>query len=219
MSIRVVIFDFDGTLADTRKTIVLAKQETMRFAGLEVKDEETCASTIGYSAREGFKKLYPDITDDVLDVLVPKYRSTFDELVQKMPPELFPGTRQVLDSLKEKGYVRTIATARNKTSLYEFLDGWGMTSEFSYILTGDDALPLKPNPDAVIKTLKDLSFQPEEALVVGDMPMDVLMGKNAGAFVCGVTYGNAKREELLESGADYVIDSICELPGVIEKIG
>ena len=51
MSIKVVIFDFDGTLADTRKTIVLAKQETMRFAGLEVKDEETCASTIGYSAR------------------------------------------------------------------------------------------------------------------------------------------------------------------------
>ncbi|MBO4747753.1 MAG: HAD family hydrolase, partial [Clostridiales bacterium] len=102
MSIKVVIFDFDGTLADTRKTIVLAKQETMRFAGLEVKDEETCASTIGYSARAGFKKLYPDITEDLLDVLVPKYRSTFDALIQEMPPELFPGTRKVLSDLKEK---------------------------------------------------------------------------------------------------------------------
>ena len=69
------------------------------------------------------------------------------------------------------------------------------------------------------KTLADLSFSPEQAIVVGDMPMDILMGKNAGVKTCGVTYGNASAETLLSSGADHVIDSISELIPILEAEG
>ena len=58
MNIKLVIFDFDGTLADTNKLIVTCKQETMRRLGLEVMDEEVCRSTIGLSAEIGFRKTY-----------------------------------------------------------------------------------------------------------------------------------------------------------------
>ena len=53
-------------------------------------------------------------------------------------------------------------------------------------------------------------------MVVGDMPFDILMGRNAGVLTCGVTYGNADRNELREAGADYVIDAISEIFGILK---
>ena len=215
MNIKVAIFDFDGTLADTRAPIVMAKQDTMRDAGLPVADEEACAATIGLTAKAGFQKLFPDLPDAKQDELVVKYRARFDELIGKMPPTRFPGVDEVLGMLREKGIVCTIATSRNRKSLYEFLDGWGMTDVFAYILTGDDTKLLKPDPEPVRKTLRDLSISPEEALVIGDMPVDIAMGKGAGASTVGVTYGNSDREALRKAGADFVIDNIRELPEIL----
>ena len=189
----------------------------MRAAGLPVADEEACAATIGLTAKAGFQKLFPDLPDEMLEELVVQYRARFDELIVKMPPTRFPGVDEVLGILREMGIERTIATSRNRKSLYEFLDGWGMTDVFSYILTGDDTKLLKPDPEPVRKTLRDLSYAPEEALVIGDMPVDIAMGKGAGAFTVGVTYGNSSREDLLKAGADFVIDDIRELPEIFGR--
>lgn len=62
MDTKLVIFDFDGTIMDTRKTIVIAKQETMRQMGLSIADEQTCADTIGLSAKLGFQSIYPELS-------------------------------------------------------------------------------------------------------------------------------------------------------------
>ena len=73
----------------------------------------------------------------------------------------------------------------------------------------------KPSADPVLKTLSATGFKASEALVVGDMNVDILMGLNAGTKTCGVTYGNGTKEELEEAGADYIIDSIEELTGIL----
>lgn len=215
MDIRLVIFDFDGTLADTRKPIVIAKQETMKNAGLKVMDEETCAFSIGLTAKAGFQKFYPDLPEETLNTLVTDYRRRFDELIVTMPPERFGGVDKVLAKLEKRNIIKTIATARNRKSLESFLAGWGMNDTFQYILCGEDTKRLKPYPDPVLKTLKELSFEAENALVVGDMPVDIEMGKGAGVFTCAVTYGNSDRVSLKNAGADFVIDSIEELPDII----
>ena len=215
MNIRMVIFDFDGTLADTRKAIVTAKQDTMKSEGLEVFDEETCASTIGLTAKAGFKKFYPDLSEEMLNELVVKYRKRFDELRITMPPVCFEGVRDVLAELIKRDIICTIATSRNKKSLHEFLAGWGMDESFQYILCGEDTQRLKPHPDPVLKTLEKFSMQADKALVVGDMPVDIEMGKGAGAYTCGVTYGNSDRVSLHNSGADFIIDSITDLLHIV----
>ena len=92
---------------------------------------------------------------------------------------------------------------------------WKLDVYFSYILCMEDTVRLKPWPDPVLKTLQDLSFTPEQALVVGDMPVDIQMGKSAGAYTCGVTYGNSDRDSLLAAGADYIINDIKELPDIL----
>ncbi len=81
----------------------------------------------------------------------------------------------------------------------------------TYILGADNVRLAKPDPEPVLKTLSDLGFAAGEALVVGDMPVDILMGKRAGSLTCGVTYGNSTRDALLAAGADYVIDDFGSL--------
>lgn len=211
MNIKLAIFDFDGTLCDTRAPIIAAKQETMRLYGLPVRDEAACASTIGYTAKEGFQRLFPGIEDKLLENCVATYRRLFEEKKAEMLPVLFPGVSETLQKLREMGIVCTIATARNQVSCYEMLAGLGIKGCFSCILCGESTEHLKPHPEAVLKTMAELGFAPEETLVIGDMPMDILMGKGAQAYACGVTYGNADRETLLKNGADFVIDAIGEL--------
>ncbi|HCM91053.1 MAG TPA: phosphoglycolate phosphatase [Lachnospiraceae bacterium] len=217
MDIRMVIFDFDGTIADTRKAIVTAKQETMKSEGLKVFDEEACASTIGLTAKAGFKMFYPDLSDERLGELVVKYRKRFDELKVTMPPVCFEGVKEVLAELGNRDIICTIATSRNKKSLHEFLAGWGMDETFQFILCGEDTERLKPCPDPVLKTLERFSLKTDKALVVGDMPVDIEMGKGAGAYTCGVTYGNSDRVSLHNSGADFIIDSITDLLYLLDK--
>lgn len=211
MNIKLAIFDFDGTLCDTRAPIIAAKQETMRIYGLPVRDEAACASTIGYTAKEGFQRLFPSMEENLLENCVATYRRLFEEMKQTMPPTLFPGVAETLEKLAARGITCTIATARNQVSCHEMLEGLGIKQHFSYILCGESTQHLKPHPEAVLKTMAELGFAPEETLVVGDMPMDILMGKGAEAYACGVTYGNADREMLLKNGADFVIDAIGEL--------
>ncbi|MCR4588338.1 MAG: HAD-IA family hydrolase [Lachnospiraceae bacterium] len=206
-----LIFDFDGTLADTQKTIVEAKKEAARQLGLHVASEEEYIATIGLSSQGGFRKVYPDLPEERMEHCVTVYRRIFDAMKEKIPPVLFPGTEEVLKTLKAQGKTLTIASARNKESLDAFLEGWGVRDLFAYVLSGDDTTRLKPHPEAVLKTMKDLSFSPEETLVIGDMPLDIAMGKDAGAYTCGVTYGNSNREDLTRAGATYVVDAISEL--------
>ena len=217
MKTKLLIFDFDGTIMDTRKPIVSAKQETARRMGLPVLDEETCAATIGYTAQVGFQKMYPDLDEETVEQCVSLYREIFDETVQIEPPELFPGVAETLEKLEAMDVTCTIATARNRKSLLAFLTQLDIRNRFTYILAQEDTTLLKPNGEPVEKTLVDLSFPAEQAMVVGDMPMDILMGRNAGVRTCGVTYGNASEETLLSAGADYVIDTFDGLLRILEE--
>ncbi len=216
MDIKLVIFDFDGTIADTRKTIILAKQETMRVMGLDIADEEACASTIGFSAKIGFKRMYPELSEDMLNLCVTTYRKIFDEKKEIIPPTIFPGVAEVLETLKKNGIMRTIATSRNNASLNEFLAQMNVAQYFPYVLGGEDTALLKPNPEPVLKTLNELSYSAQQTLVVGDMPIDIQMGKSAGTYTCGVTYGNAKKNQLIEAGTDFIIDKMSELIDILQ---
>ena len=215
MNIKLIIFDFDVTIADTKKTIVVSKQETLRQMGLNVADEQACADTIGMSAKIGFQKLCPELSDDMIDICMKKYREIFNEMKKAVPPVLFPNMIETLNKLKEKGIVCTIATSRGRKSLIEFLESLNIAEYFSYLLAAEDTPHLKPNAEPIKKTLNDLSYNVENTLVVGDMPFDILMGKNAGVYTCGVTYGVSNKNSLLEAGADWIIDGISDILEII----
>ena len=140
-------------------------------------------------------------------------KNAFSELQNKIPPVLFPNVEDVLKEIKKKGIMRSIATSRNRESLMGFLNKWDIAGYFPYVLGGDDTTVNKPEPEPLLKTLRELSVKAEEALVVGDMSYDIEMGRRAGAYTCGVTYGNGERSTLKD--ADFIIDGIAGLLDIL----
>lgn len=206
-----IILDFDGTLCDTRNTIVRTLQMTMEKLCLPVADEYACAATIGLPLAESFRVLFPSLTETQSQDCAEAYRDIFEENKKLLIPKVFPNVPETLKELRRRGFVLTIASSRSNHSLLDFVRTFGFDKEISLVLGADDVKKAKPDPEPVLLTLKRLGFSAVQTLVVGDMPFDVLMGSDAGAKTCGVTYGNSTREELQTSGAEYIIDDFANL--------
>lgn len=215
MKIKLIIFDFDGTLGDTRANIIMTMQETMRVLGYPVAGEEAIAATIGLTLEDGFRELFPGLTERDILRCAEVYRDLFEKNRRKMIPTLFPHVKETLNLLKERGYILSVASSRQSVSLRGFLHDMSVEDCISYILGADNVEKSKPDPEPVLKTLRELGIPAEESLVVGDMPVDIIMGLRAGAATCGVTYGNSSRDDLVEAGAGYIIEDISELPGLL----
>ena len=203
--------DFDGTLCDTRKTIVRTLQMTMERLCLPVADEDVCAATIGLPLSESFRTIFPSLTENQADECAETYRDIFEENKKHLVPTVFPHVTQTLKELKRRGFTLSIASSRFNRSLMDFVRIFGFDKEISLVLGADNVTKAKPDPEPVLLTLKELGFRAGETLVVGDMPYDIMMGRRAGTKTCGVTYGNSSREELADSGADYIIDDFASL--------
>lgn len=215
METKVIIFDFDGTLCDTRSNIIVAFRATMERLGLDMRDEETCGATIGLTLRDGFKSMYPDFDDAKIDYCVETYRQIFAERRKELMPDLFPGVKETLEALRKRGYRMTIATSRLTDSLMLFMRHHIIDHYFEYAVGSDSVTHHKPHPEPALKTLRELNIAPSEAIMVGDMPVDIAMAHNAGIRAIGVDYGNATHEELEEAKADWIIDDITKLLYII----
>ena len=208
---KLIIFDFDGTLGDTRRNIVLTMQQTMEELHLSIADETVCAATIGLPLEECFRQIYPKLPDADIVECADVYRRIFEINKKKLAPTLFPHVKETLQWLHLQDYILTVASSRSSASLNDFLQDMEIAEYISYIVGADDVTHAKPHPDPVLKTLKTLGVPADEAMVVGDMPVDIMMGRNAGTRTCAVTYGNATRHQLEVAGADIIIDDLSEL--------
>lgn len=215
MDTRIIIFDFDGTLADTRQIIVKTQQQTMHELHLPVPTEQESMATIGLKLRNCFLALCPSLTDEQADECTSTYQRLFAENKPLYPPVLFPHVGETLEELKRRGFMLTIASSRSSVSLHELVQELGIASSIDFIIGADEVEKPKPDAEPVLLTLKALRCRAEEAWVVGDMPVDIQMGRHAGVRTCAVTYGNATKEQLAAAKADYVISDMQELLQII----
>ena len=209
--IKLIILDFDGTLADTRGLIVKTMQQTLEALGLESRTDEQCASMIGLPLKQAFTDLIP-MSDEMGGQCVETYRRIFNENNALYVIPTFPHVMETLYKLHEQGYILTIASSRSNRSLREFVNDMDLSDVIPYVLGAEDVTRAKPHPDPVLQTLETFGCKAEDALVVGDTWYDIEMGKRAGVKTCGVTYGNGPREELIQAGADYLVDDFGKLP-------
>lgn len=216
METKVIIFDFDGTLCDTRSNIIVAFRATMERLGLEMRDEATCGATIGLTLRDGFKSMYPTLDDVAIDNCVDTYRQIFAERREELMPELFPGAKATLEELHKRGHRMTIASSRLTDSLLLFMRHHAIDHYFEYVVGSDSVSNHKPHPEPALKTLAELKIEPSEAIMVGDMPVDIAMAHNAEIRAVGVSFGNATHEELAEANADWIIDDITRLLDIVK---
>lgn len=207
---KLIIFDFDGTLADTRQLIVETMQQTIQALELTPCTDEQCASMIGLPLKQAFIELIP-MSDEMGNRCVDTYRRIFNENNALYVIPTFPNVIDTLFRLSAEGYILTIASSRSRKSLLDFVHTMHLEEIFSYILGADDVILSKPHPEPVLRTLEAFDCSPEEALVVGDMKYDIEMGRRAGTRTCGVTYGNGSPQDLREAGADFIVNNFEEI--------
>lgn len=208
---KLIIFDFDGTLADTTATILSTYRMAIRELKADSRADAECQATIGLPLKEGFRQLYPCYTEEQLDICVKTYRRIFNENKSRLVPKLYPGVKETLKELAQLKNQMTVASSRSRESLIEFCDNNDINKYFSLVLGADDVKHPKPNPEPVLMTLETLKQDADQTIVVGDMPVDIAMGNGAGCLTAGVTYGNSSRSELIKAGAFYVLDTFPEI--------
>ena len=212
--IRNIIFDFDGTLADTSKLIVATMHKSIKEYGLPSRTEEQIRATIGVRLEEIPSILWPSHKDiGVIFAMV--YRKNFEELKKKIQITLFEGVKESLSELYDKGYQMAVATSRSHRSVEDLVKRFGINDAFVYILGGDDVSIGKPNPESIYKIMSERDWNPTNTLMVGDMPVDIKMGKMAGLMTCGVTYGNGEAIELENAGANFMISTFKEIFNIL----
>lgn len=208
--IKNIIFDFDGTLVDTAPLIVATMQTAIAELGLPGKTDDDCRATIGLRLEDIPAVLWPDVSCTG-SVFASSYRRIFDRLKRPLGVKCFSGVIDTLKALYVRGYGMAIASSRSHASLEEYACTFGLTDIFAMLVGDNDVVHGKPAPEPVLAILERMVWKPEETLVVGDAPVDILMASAAGTASCGVTYGNSSHEALADAGATYLIDTFPEI--------
>ena len=208
-----IIFDFDGTLADTAAGILATVKETFRRLGFQGADDERIRPTIGLVLEQSLRQI-GDLSDAQTRDAARLYREIFPEYGE-VNSSLFPGVPETLGELHARGYRMAIATSRGRESLEAIMAPYGVSGYFEEMATATDRLAPKPAPDMVLTLLARMKQPAGSTLVVGDTIYDLLMGSGAGCRTCGVTYGNQTETQLRTASPDYIAGSFAGLLEIV----
>lgn len=205
-----VLFDLDGTLADTIPLILASYRHTMTVHRGGVMEDALWLRHVGRPLRETLKDFTRDPAEAkaMLETYVGYQRRAHDEMV--VP---FPGAREVVTALVEAGVPVALVTSKAREMALRTLAVCGLEDAFPVAITADEVRRGKPHPEPVRTALERLALRPSDrTLFVGDSPHDVAAGRAAGVRTVGVTWGGAfGREALTASEPHHIIESFPEL--------
>lgn len=212
--VRLLIFDFDGTLFDTAPGINTAINGMLRRRGLEEISLEKTTTYIGGGLVELARRLWPDLHEDPnrLDEIIKEFRKDYSD-VFLTESYLYEGVVEFL-----KAWPHQLAIASNKTEFFvRELVRQSTLNQFSWVkILGGDSLPKKkPHPLPLIECLKSAGLEPHEALMIGDGTPDVEAAKAAGIPCVAVGYGYTPLAKLMDLGANYSIADFAQLARVL----
>lgn len=215
---QLLIFDWDGTLADSEKQIVSAMQGAIIDLKLPPRSDKEIGTLIGLGLTDVLRRLYPELDQALLMKLYDGYRHRFmAQGIQDAP--LFAGAEAALRQLHEQGYRLAIATGKSRRGLDRSLElHTGVRDLISFSRTADETAS-KPNPLMLRELLEEAGFSVEQALMIGDTEYDMAMAKSIGMTAVGVTCGVHDPERLLKTGARAVIETVRELPSWLQGLG
>jgi phosphoglycolate phosphatase len=209
-ALKLLVFDWDGTLMDSVGSIVGCTQAVIAELGLGEADEPTIRGTVGLGLRETVDTLVPGCDDALYDLVLESYRQHWVATFRDRPL-LFPGVRGMLADLAQTGYLLAVATGKSRRGLEHAFDQTGLRGHFHASRTADEALS-KPHPQMLLDILDQLGVRPRAALMAGDSIYDLRMAANAGTHGAAVLSGAHGRAELAAEAPRVLLGQIVELP-------
>ena len=213
---RLLVFDFDGTLADTWRDIASALNRTLQAEGLPAVRGPDVRYWIGTGVVPLLERAVPEEwrSPERLDRLYARFREHYDGLCLETT-EPYPGIPECLEELSGE----RLAIASNKPA--RFLDailvGLGLKTHFDVVVAGDTLPVRKPDRGVLDHVVREVRSPVLEVWMVGDSGVDVEMGRAFGARTVGCTWGLRGREELRAAGVEFMIDSPAELPPLLRR--
>ncbi|MCC6202133.1 MAG: HAD-IA family hydrolase [Gammaproteobacteria bacterium] len=212
MRCELVVFDWDGTLADSTGRIVESMQAAFVAVGLPRPDEDAVRGIIGLNLHVAIAKLSGHISPRRQQSIADSYRGMY--ALAAAPTRLFDGAVETLRTISERGSMLAVATGKSRAGLNRALAEQGLESYFSFTKCADECRS-KPDPQMLHEIMGEAGVAPEQTVMVGDTTHDLLMARNAGVRAAGVTYGAHARGALSALAPEFLLDRIDELPDLL----
>lgn len=213
---KLIVFDWDGTLADSTSIIAAAIQEALRDMGEAVPEERSARYVIGLGLFDALRSVAPQLAVDRHAELAAHYRKHYLSREDDIP--LFEGAAALLEELELAGYYLAVATGKTRMGLDRVLVRNGLTTRFHATRCADEGFP-KPHPDMLLHLMDRLSVEPHETLMIGDTTHDLELAHNAGASAVAVSYGAHDVEGLAKLSPLATVHSVAELREWLKENG
>ena len=217
--IQLVIFDCDGVLMDSELVAAAAELEVYADFGIEMEPQEFCERFAGKSSALIKLDMEEELGKKLPDNTIDKIRANVDAQCA-LEAKMIKGANTVLDQLDQ---ARCICSNGPQNKMKKMLSRVGLYDKFRpYIFSAKDFDPPKhkPEPDIILKALKEFEMRPEQAIVVEDSKYGIEAARRAGTRIIGFTGAShtypTHADELIDAGAETVISRLSELPAIIE---
>lgn len=202
-----MLFDFDGTLADSFGAIAASTNHVRRLHGLPELREEDVRSSVGFGLRHLMEALVPAAPPDVA---VAQYREHHPSVMAE-GTRLFPGVVETLAELRERGIRTAICSNKHVYFTKLLVRAKNLTHLFDDVLGPEDVAAPKPDPAMLFEAMRRLGTKPEHTIYVGDMTIDVEVARAAGVPGWIVLGGASSREVLEAAKPDRILSSFAEI--------
>ena len=183
---RFIVFDWDGTLADSTALIADSLQQACRDIGEPVPDDVDARFVIGLGLLDAVRHVAPGLPVARHPELAARYRHHY--LARDVGISLFAGAADMLTELEAAGFLLGVATGKTREGLDRALAHQGVGSRFVATRCADESLP-KPHPRMLLQLMERVGVTPRETLMIGDTTHDLELARNAGAAALAVAYG------------------------------
>ena len=203
-----IVWDWDGTLADSTGMITKAVVDAAAQVGLPKLDPAAARNIIGLGLRESIHALFGDIPAEQAQVLARQYTANYYAGEQDIP--LFAGAKELIAELHWRGHKQAVATGKGRRGLNLALQYCGLANYFHETRTVDECFS-KPHPQMLDELMDVLVTTPERTLMIGDSSYDLQMAQNAGVQALAVTFGAQPAEKLLAYNPKGIFNEFSEL--------
>jgi HAD superfamily hydrolase (TIGR01509 family) len=206
MSVVAALFDWDGTLLDSRVALLAAWRESTAAVIGRIYPRTPAEEDIVFTL-PGLE-IWPTLTDDV-DTLAASFQSAYDRSGERV--RAFPGVLEMLQELRSAGVRTAVVTSKSRRRYAPDAARAELASMIDVAICAEDVTATKPDPDPVLRALERLGVPAADALLAGDTPVDVAAALAAGTVAIGVGWGHSPADELLAAGASAVVQEPGEL--------
>ncbi|MDA3729990.1 HAD-IA family hydrolase [Niameybacter massiliensis] len=208
----IYLFDFDYTLADSEKGILMCFRHVLNTYSIEDITDDAIKRTIGLTLKDGFRVLVKSDDEDLLNQYEKEYIVKADE-VMTAHTTLYKETIPMLRRLKEAGHKVGIISTKYRYRIEDTLKVYEVSHLVDLIIGREDVQEAKPSPEGILKAAEYFQANSSEILYVGDSYIDAQAGQNAGVAFAGVTTGTTTKEDFKAYPHIKIMESLDEVEG------